>query len=211
MPIQFQCTWCGKKINAGDAFAGKSAKCPGCGGVVQVPAASEPPPAASGGFGDFPAPNQPPQFGAQNFGPPPSVGPASPGGSIGPPPGGVFDAEDFSAAPPSAAPASGDERRPCPACGEMIMQTAAKCRFCGEVFDSTLRRTGGKGRNKAGEEMTGFDWFLVILCPGIGCIVGIVRLIQGKGSGGKMLGLSIAFAIGWNVLSALLQALTQVR
>ena len=46
MPIQFQCTWCGKKINAGDAFAGKSAKCPGCGGVVQVPAATEPPPAA---------------------------------------------------------------------------------------------------------------------------------------------------------------------
>ncbi len=64
MPIQFQCTWCGKKINAGDAFAGKSAKCPGCGGVVQVPAATEPPPATTGGFGNFPAPNEPPQFGA---------------------------------------------------------------------------------------------------------------------------------------------------
>lgn len=200
MPIQFQCTWCGKKINAGDAFAGKSAKCPGCGGVVQVPAAAEPPPAAPGGFGNFPAPNEPPQFGAP-----------APRAPISPPPGGIYDAEDFSAAPPSAAPSAGDERRPCPACGEMIMQTAAKCRFCGEVFDSTLRRTGGKGRNKAGDEMTGFDWFLVILCPGIGCIVGIVRLIQGKGSGGKMLGLSIAFAIGWNVISALLQALTQVR
>lgn len=210
MPIQFQCTWCGKKINAGDAFAGKSAKCPGCGGVVQVPAASEPPPAASGGFGNFPAPNEPPQFGAQNFGPPPSVGPASPGGSIGPPPGGVFDAEDFSAAPSSAAPSAGDERRPCPACGEMIMQTAAKCRFCGEIFDSTLRRTSNK-RNGKDDPMTGLDWFLVILCGGIGCIVGIVYMTQGKSKGGKMIGLSIAFSIAWQVVQLLIGIAMQQR
>ena len=27
-------------------------------------------------------------------------------------------------------------------CGEMIVATAAKCRFCGEVFDPTLKRSG---------------------------------------------------------------------
>lgn len=33
------------------------------------------------------------------------------------------------------------ERRPCPMCGEMILTTAIKCRFCGEVFDEVLRRS----------------------------------------------------------------------
>src|SRR5688572_6415637 len=31
------------------------------------------------------------------------------------------------------------ERRPCPACGEAIVATAQKCRFCGEIFDPALR------------------------------------------------------------------------
>jgi hypothetical protein len=42
------------------------------------------------------------------------------------------------AAPSPAA----DARRPCPMCGEMIVATAAKCRFCGEVFDKALLRDG---------------------------------------------------------------------
>src|SRR5439155_9828044 len=36
---------------------------------------------------------------------------------------------------------SADEsRRPCPACAEMILVTAIKCRYCGEIFDRVLRR-----------------------------------------------------------------------
>ncbi|MCA9059662.1 MAG: hypothetical protein KDA85_14240, partial [Planctomycetaceae bacterium] len=35
------------------------------------------------------------------------------------------------------------------------------------------------------------DWIIAILCSGIGCIVGIIRLIQGKKNGGKMLGVSL--------------------
>lgn len=49
-------------------------------------------------------------------------------------------------------------------------------------------------------DMTGADWVIAILCPGIGCIIGIVRLIQGKSSGGKMLGMSILFAVIWNIV-----------
>jgi hypothetical protein len=32
-------------------------------------------------------------------------------------------------------------RKPCPACGELIMTVAKKCRFCGEYFDEELRRS----------------------------------------------------------------------
>lgn len=44
------------------------------------------------------------------------------------------------------------------------------------------------------------DWLLCIFCAGIGCIVGIIRLIQGKGSGLKMIGISIVAAIFWNIV-----------
>jgi predicted RNA-binding Zn-ribbon protein involved in translation (DUF1610 family) len=30
------------------------------------------------------------------------------------------------------------DRKPCRACGEMVVRTAAKCRFCGELFDRSL-------------------------------------------------------------------------
>ncbi len=33
-------------------------------------------------------------------------------------------------------------------CGEMILTTAAKCRYCGEVFDSTLKKTKKSGGKK---------------------------------------------------------------
>lgn len=44
-----------------------------------------------------------------------------------------------------AAPTDDAERRPCPACGEMIMRDAVKCRFCHEVLDSSLATTLGGG------------------------------------------------------------------
>ena len=38
MPISFECPTCGKHLKAPDAAAGKSSKCPGCGGKVTCPA-----------------------------------------------------------------------------------------------------------------------------------------------------------------------------
>jgi len=225
MPIQTQCTWCGKKINAGDSFAGKSVKCPGCGGVIKIPMESGPasapsqaaPPAAPPSVGppqqfggQQPYGVQPPQFGPppQQFGPPAQqFGP--PAQQFGPPPqapiGGVFHAQDMSGQGVGADP--GNDRRPCPACGELIMRDAAKCRYCGETFDGSIRT--GKRRKKDDEDMNGLDWFLAILCGGIGCIVAIVYMIQGKSKGGKMLGLTIAFSIGWNVISFIIQAMIE--
>jgi rubredoxin len=59
----------------------------------------------------------------------------------------VLDAEEL--LEPSGRPVAPGEndRRPCPMCGEMIVASALKCRFCGEIFDESLaaseqRRTG---------------------------------------------------------------------
>lgn len=53
---------------------------------------------------------------------------------------------------------------------------------------------------KNDSDLSVVDWLLCIFCAGIGCIVGIIRLVQGKGSGIKMIGISIVAAIVWNIL-----------
>ena len=55
-------------------------------------------------------------------------------------------AEGYDFAEPQAAataPAAGEQRRPCPECGEMIVASAAKCRFCNAIFDPKLKQMGG--------------------------------------------------------------------
>lgn len=37
-------------------------------------------------------------------------------------------------------------RKPCPACGEMIAETAKKCHFCGEVFDASIAQPDGSAK-----------------------------------------------------------------
>lgn len=46
MPISCECPACGKRLKAADAAAGKTAKCPDCGGAVPIPALRPPEPAA---------------------------------------------------------------------------------------------------------------------------------------------------------------------
>jgi predicted RNA-binding Zn-ribbon protein involved in translation (DUF1610 family) len=121
----------------------------------------------------------------------------------------VFEAEAVPAPAPEAPayglaptpqPSQSDDRKPCPACGEMIKRSALKCRFCGEVFDESLAREERRRRGGADSDLTAGDWVLAVLCSGIGCIVGIVYLAQGKPKGGKMLGISIGFIIFWNII-----------
>ena len=79
-------------------------------------------------------------------------------------------------------------RRPCPECGEMIAVGAAKCRFCGAVFDPRLRRSavrgGGTGQSYNGFAITsmvlgivGIPGLCVYLWPGV--IMGIVAVVFG--------------------------------
>ncbi|GEM_PF-3935350 len=47
MPIKFHCLSCGRKLAVADSLAGRRAKCPECGGAVQIPQASPPAPPPS--------------------------------------------------------------------------------------------------------------------------------------------------------------------
>jgi len=105
---------------------------------------------------------------------------------------------------------TGEERRPCPMCGEMIVATAAKCRFCGEIFDPALRKaealTRSGSRSPGDADLSTGEWVVAILCSGIGCIVGIVWMIQGKPKGKKMFAVSFLANIGWGVLRAVIES-----
>jgi hypothetical protein len=134
----------------------------------------------------------------------------------------VYEAEEVPAAPAPAAeaqaedagppvvevdtdPVVADDRRPCPMCGEMIKANAVKCRFCGEIFDPTLKRANKKKTAPEDTDLSAGEWALAILCSGIGCIMGIVWMIQGKPKGTKMFGVSILFVFLWNVLNVIVQ------
>lgn len=54
----------------------------------------------------------------------------------------------------------------------------------------------------ADDKLTPVDWVLCVLCSAIGCIVGIVFIIQGKKKGAKMVLISIAFTMLWGLLQA---------
>ena len=101
---------------------------------------------------------------------------------------------------PSGRGADADEMV-CPMCQELVKKSARKCRYCGEVLSG-----GRPGERKRGRQQTAdsnletVDWVLCLLCSGIGCIVSIIYLIQGKPKGLKMLGISIAMAVFWNIV-----------
>jgi predicted RNA-binding Zn-ribbon protein involved in translation (DUF1610 family) len=122
MPINMACPSCGKTLAAPETAAGKRAKCPACGQIMIVPESAQE---------------------AVDSGSPsassvvPSAGSAADSS--------MYDFSSSSAIPPSSAQADGGELRyPCPDCGEMIIVGAAKCRFCGAIFDSKLKRTSGR-------------------------------------------------------------------
>jgi hypothetical protein len=122
--------------------------------------------------------------------------------------------DTFRVEQPQAKPARrepDEPRRPCPMCGEEIRENAAKCRFCGEVLDPKLRgrrkRSRSGGRYDDEEDMTGWEWALGILLPGIGCIVGIVWMLQGKHKGGKMFMVSFGFGFGFCLACGFLRGL----
>lgn len=179
------------KLNAPDSAAGKKGRCPKCSATFVVPEpVQEAEPVA-------------PDFGLQE----------TPGSSQGV--GDLLDEMDdypLATGPPAAsAPAAaagegaGEPRRPCPMCGEMILTGAVKCRYCGEVFDPALKKKEKKRKKSYGttdddDTLGTGDWLLAILCSGIGCIIGIIWLIQGKPKAGKMIGVSLLFAFLWNVI-----------
>src|SRR5262249_10495128 len=163
-----------------DEAAGKKTKCPKCGATVTLPAA----------HGE-------PIYEAE-----PLADAGAPGGGVDP-----YAVENPYQAPQPAGPGSDEQRRPCPVCGEMILANAAKCRFCGEVFDPALKKA--KKAKASDAEMSTGDWVVAVLCSGIGCIAGIVWMIQGKPKGAKMFGISLLFVVLWNIISFAIQSVNK--
>lgn len=188
MPISVKCTDCGKSLKAPDALAGKKAKCPDCGAIVPIPKAAldaeevRDEPAAK------PKPKKKPVEDEYDT---------------------TFDdLADYEAEAPVDESA---KRKPCPMCGEMIAKSAAKCRYCGEVLDPSLRKQTKKASSAAADdELTGVDIALCVLCSGIACIIGIVALIRGQTSrGGKMIGISLLMQLIWGAINMLISEMAK--
>ena len=133
MTISVTCESCGKTLRAKDSAAGKQAKCPDCGEPIVIPLPQKVDEEADhygfddGGFDD---------------------GGFDDGGFDD----GGFEDAGYGAEPKDDGWDSGGSggTRSCPACAETIKSVAVKCRFCGEVFDSTIlrrqKKTSSKGR-----------------------------------------------------------------
>ena len=108
--------------------------------------------------------------------------------------GGGDESHDVADIPPGAG-SSIESRHPCPMCGELILAMAARCRFCGELFDPTLTTSNKQKKSRKywpeDEELSGLELVLAALCSGIGCIIGLIWLIEGKPKGLKMIGVAI--------------------
>ena len=189
MPISVTCGDCGKGLKAPDALAGKKAKCPQCGSVVPIPAAVS----DAEEFEDDPAP-------AKSSG----TKASSKAGSRAV----KSDADDeYGDDSSETTEESDDDRRACPMCGEMIVASAAKCRYCGEVFDARVSKKGRKRRG-ASDDYAGFGTrFTAAFVDGIitgilGAVVGgILGAIGGAaGLGGEAIGglaQILGVLIGW--------------
>ncbi|QDV73050.1 TFIIB-type zinc ribbon-containing protein [Botrimarina mediterranea] len=124
---------------------------------------------------------------------------------------GDFDQESEITASTPAAPSA--DRKPCPACGEMIHANAAKCRFCGEFFDAELAKAEKrKLKNDPDAKLGVFDWIVAILCPMIGCIVAIVYSTQRSPKAKKMftvIAVVMLISFLFNLLIGVLAALNE--
>jgi predicted RNA-binding Zn-ribbon protein involved in translation (DUF1610 family) len=167
MSIEVTCSQCGKTLQAKDSAAGKSAKCPQCGGTIKIPAA------------------QPEVLDAELIAEPVETALYVPMSNEPPPP------EDMTA------------RFPCPKCGEQIPLGAAKCRFCQTIFDPRLAKASKKS-GPEDENLTVAEWIVAILCSGIGCIAGIIWMIQGKPKGKKMLIISLIVQVIWVIIRVII-------
>jgi len=191
MKITFPCHGCGRKLKARPEAAGRTRKCPVCATrvtcptpaiaaksiepdvleaeVVEAEVVSAAPLPASAARRGLTAPEPAPRPRRDPF----------------------ADADDdpYQLADPAPAP---EPKRPCPMCGEMILASAVKCRFCGEVFDPMLRKGKEKKKrrksSRGGSSATGGrDIGIGLVCMAIGLGITIASFANptsdGKGGG----------------------------
>jgi hypothetical protein len=195
MKITFACTGCGRKLKARPDSIGRTRKCPVCetrvtciaphilprpveaevldAEVVEAEVIAAPPRGVPAARAVAPAPVAEP---------PPAFDPYA---DVDDDPYQLADPDPATTAPP-------ESRRPCPACGEMILTEAVKCRFCGEVFDQRLKKgKAQKAKKPSGDRMSssaaGREIAGGILCMGLGIGLTVVSYANptddGKGGG----------------------------
>jgi hypothetical protein len=189
---------CGKQFRVADEQMGKKSRCKGCGAVLHLvpdgagaapPPPPPPPPPPADPFAQEDDPFASVDWNAadaQPTAPPPPMPARSSGGGAPPP-------------MPTPVAAGGPKQKACPSCGAIISAFALRCEHCGaNLTGGTPVAAPGKPQKLAyaaggddDSELTAVDWILCIVCSGIGCILGIVYLIQGKPKGGKMIGISL--------------------
>jgi uncharacterized RDD family membrane protein YckC/predicted RNA-binding Zn-ribbon protein involved in translation (DUF1610 family) len=82
------------------------------------------------------------------------------------------DDVDFGETAPAGEDGSYNDRRPCPACGEMIARTAAVCRYCGEALEAGPRRR--RRAEPAGFWLRFGAYFIdTLIISIVGCFVGL--------------------------------------
>jgi hypothetical protein len=75
------------------------------------------------------------------------------------------------------------------------------------VFDPTFKKSRIYGSDD--EELSSTEIAVAFFCSGIGCVTGLVYMIQGKPKGMKMFGLSFLVIVMMNFLSLLVQAIVR--
>ena len=179
MPIIFNCS-CGKTLRVSDEHAGRRVKCPVCGAVLLVPKPKT-----------ELVSEEEPQF---------EVVEDHPRDDLRVEERSRPRDDDDDEPPPKKKRARDDDDDEAP----RRKRRKRRRRSPPPEYEDDYRYSG-----RGDTELTAFDWVLCVLCPGIGCIVGLVRLITGSGAGGKMVGLSLMFAVLWNVLRFGLAAATK--
>lgn len=196
MKITFSCSGCGKTLKASPDAAGRTRKCPVCATRVTCPARSAAPRRPAGRVPDDDVaeaevvaiiPDAPAQVAAgarpaaavaaRGRSQPPSLSAAAPKPAfdpfddLGDDPYQLAQPDPVSTAPP-------EPKKPCPMCGEIIYESAAKCRYCGEIFDARLKKSGSKKKKKkttagagGGTGLRDLGIGVVVLILGIGLTV----------------------------------------
>lgn len=98
----------------------------------------------------------------------------------------------------------------CSSCGHANTDTVPSCAECGTALAPNILATPVAMQTQDADLTTG-DWVVCVLCSGIGCILGIIRLIQGKPNASKMIGMSILFTVLWFILRVYIRSIIKLH